>query len=72
MCGVNAGGLFFGTSIESIESIKSINIESIESVEFSDSIESIESVQSIEPKEFTVLVRADFKKCVCPFPEVLF
>ena len=31
MCGVNAGGLLCGTSIESIESIKSI--ESIESIE---------------------------------------
>ena len=40
MCGVNAGGLLCGTSIESIESIKSI--ESIESVESSDSIESIQ------------------------------
>ena len=45
-CGVNAGGLLCGTSIESIESMKSI--ESIESVEPSDYLESIESIQFIE------------------------
>ena len=49
VCGVNAGGLLCGTSVESIEAIKSI--ESIESLESSDSIESIESIQSIEPIE---------------------
>ena len=43
VCGVNAGGLLCGTSIEAIESIKSI--ESIESVKSSDFIESIESIQ---------------------------
>ena len=49
VCGVNAGGLLCGTSIEPIESIKTL--ESIESVESSDSIESMESIQSIEPIE---------------------
>ena len=49
VCGVNAGGLLCGTSIESIESIKSK--ESKESVESSDFRESIESIQSIEPIE---------------------
>ena len=57
VCGVNAGGLLCGTSIESLESIKSI--ESIEPVESSGSIDSIESIQSIKPIESIVLVRAD-------------
>ena len=60
MCGVNAGGLLCGTSIESIESITSI--EFIESVGSSDSLESIRSIQSIEPIESIVLVRADLNK----------
>ena len=50
VCGVNVGGLLFGTSIEYIESIKSI--ESIESVQFSDCIESIQSIEPIESIEF--------------------
>ena len=43
MCGVNAGGLLCGTSIESMESIKSLG--SLESAESSESIESIQGVQ---------------------------